>query len=82
MKPKLVPNPGRVLKHSATLRMIEMFLAITVLELVATLAPAVAAYLPFNPAWLLGAASICGSLAWVFRFLLQIKISGDRDADQ
>ncbi|NTI27682.1 hypothetical protein [Rhizobium rhizogenes] len=82
MKPKLVPNPGRVLKHSASLRMIEAFVAITVLELVATLAPAVVSYLPFNSIWLLAAASICGSLAWAFRFVLQSKISGDDDADQ
>jgi hypothetical protein len=81
MKPKLVRNPGRVLKHSATLRMIEAFLAITVLELVATLAPAFATYLPFDSIWLLAAASVCGSLAWVFRFILQSKISGDDDAD-
>ncbi len=82
MKPKLVPNAGRVLKRSLSLRMIEAFLAITLLELVAAIAPAFAAYLPFNPVWLLGAASVCGSLAWAFRFVLQTKISGDRDADQ
>ena len=82
MKPKLVPNAGRVLKRSLSLRMIEAFVAITLLDLVAALAPAVASYLPFNPAWLLGAASVCGSLAWAARFLLQSKISGDRDAEQ
>lgn len=82
MKPKLVPNAGRVLKRSLSLRMIEAFLAITLLELAAAIAPALAAYLPFNPVWLLTIASVCGSLAWVFRFVLQSKISGDRDADQ
>ncbi|WP_065091650.1 hypothetical protein [Rhizobium leucaenae] len=82
MKPKLVPHAGRVLKRSLNLRMIEAFVAITLLDLAATLAPAVAGYLPFNPVWLLGAASICGSLAWAARFLLQSKISGDRNADQ
>ncbi|WP_267550465.1 hypothetical protein [Rhizobium rhizogenes] len=78
---KLVRNPGRVLKHSMSLRMIEAFVAITLLELVGTLAPAFANYLPFNPLWLLGAASICGSLAWAFRFVLQSKISGDPDGE-
>ncbi len=82
MKPKLVPNAGRVLKRSLSLRMIEAFLAITLLELAAALAPALAAYLPFNPVWLLALASVCGSLAWIARFVLQTKISGDRDADQ
>ncbi|SCB16546.1 hypothetical protein [Rhizobium hainanense] len=82
MKPKLVPNAGRVLRRSLSLRMIEAFLVITLLDLVSALAPSLAAYLPFNPVWLLAAASVCGSLAWVFRFVLQSKISGDRDADQ
>ncbi|OJY66462.1 hypothetical protein [Rhizobium sp. 60-20] len=82
MKPKLVPNAGRVLKRSLSLRMIEAFVAITLLDLAASLAPAVASYLPFNPVWLLAAASVCGSLAWAFRFVLQSKISGDRYADQ
>lgn len=82
MKPKLVPNAGRVLKRSLSLRMIEAFLAITLLELAAALAPSLAAYLPFNPIWLLALASVCGSLAWALRFVLQTKISGDRDADQ
>ena len=82
MRPKLVPNAGRVLKRSLSLRMIEAFVAITVLDLVASLAPAVANYLPFNPVWLLGAASVCGSLAWAARFLLQGKISGGKDADE
>lgn len=82
MKPKLVPNAGRVLKRSLSLRMIEAFLAINLLELVAALAPALASYLPFNPIWLLALASVCGSLAWAFRFVLQSKISGDHDADQ
>jgi len=82
MKPKLVPNAGRVLKRSLSLRMIEAFVAITLLDLAAALAPALTAYLPFNPVWLLGAASICGSLAWAARFLLQSKISGDHDAEQ
>ncbi|MEZ2220778.1 hypothetical protein [Rhizobium sp. RCC_161_2] len=81
MKLKLVPDAGRLLKHSVTLRMIEAFVAITVLELVATLAPTVASYLPFNPIWLAAAASVCGSLAWVFRFILQRKISGDEDGE-
>ncbi|MFJ6323323.1 MULTISPECIES: hypothetical protein [unclassified Rhizobium] len=79
---KLVPRPGRVLKRSLSLRMIEAFVAITLLDLAASLAPAVASYLPFTLVWLLAAASVCGSLAWVARFVLQSKISGDRDADQ
>lgn len=78
---KLVPNAGQVLKCSLSLRMIEAFVAITLLELVATLAPVVASYLPFNPIWLLGAASVCGSLAWAARFILQSKISGDPDGE-
>ena len=82
MKPKLVPNAGRVLKRSLSLRMIEVFLAITLLDLVSALAPSLAAYLPFNPTWLLAAASICGSLAWIARFLLQPKMSGGRNVDQ
>jgi hypothetical protein len=81
MKPKLVPHAGRVLKRSLSLRMIEAFVLITLLDL-ASLAPAVASYLPFNPVWLLGIASVCGSLAWAARFVLQAKISGDRNADQ
>ncbi|TIX89180.1 hypothetical protein [Rhizobium sp. P44RR-XXIV] len=81
MKPKLVPNAGRVLKRSLSLRMIEAFLAITLLELAAALAPALASYLPFNTIWLLALASVCGSLAWAFRFVLQTKISGGSDAD-
>ena len=56
MQPKLVPNAGRVLKRSLSLRMIEAFVAITLLDLAASLAPAIAGYLPFNPVWLLGAA--------------------------
>lgn len=82
MKPKLVPNAGRVLKRSLSLRMIEAFVAITLLDLAASLAPVVASYLPFNPVWLLGAASICGSLAWAARFILQTRISGGRNVDQ
>jgi hypothetical protein len=82
MKPKLVPHAGRVLKRSLSLRMIEAFLVITLLDLAAAVAPSLAAYLSFNPIWLLAAASICGSLAWAARFILQPKISGDRDADQ
>lgn len=66
---------ARVLKRSLSLRMIEVFLVLTLLDLAASVAPALAAYLPFNPIWLLSAASICGSLAWIARFVLQPKIS-------
>ncbi|MGV1795348.1 hypothetical protein [Rhizobium sp. A37_96] len=82
MRPKFVPNAGPLLKRSLSLRMIEAFLVFMLLDLASAVASSLAAYLPFNPIWLFAPASICGSLAWAFRFVLQTKVSGDRNTDQ
>lgn len=76
MKPKLVPNAGRVLKHSSALRLIEISFAITVLDLVASVTPALKDFLPVDPIWLTAVGSLGMSAAWCARFFAQSKVKG------
>ena len=71
----LIENRGAVFRSSATLRFIEMTLLIVVLDLLAALLPSFADYVPFDSRYMLAAASICGSLAYIARFIPQSSIS-------
>lgn len=72
---KLISNKGAVAKGSLSLRAIEAFMFLTLLSLGEALLPQLAQYIPVNPVWLLAGASLCGSLAWGLRFVLQSKLS-------
>lgn len=80
MKP--VRNARRVLKRSSNLRLTEMTVGLTFLSLASDLLGAFKDSLPGAPFWLVGAASITGTLAWVARLVAQESISGDDNADQ
>lgn len=73
-RPRLVKNASRVLKHSSTLRLIELSFVIMVLDLGASILPALDDFLPFNPVWLTAAGSLCMSAAWGARFIAQSKM--------
>jgi len=77
MKPKLVRNPGRVLRHSSTLRLIEISIAVALLDLGASLLPALKDFLPVDPVWLTAGASLSMSAAWGARFIAQSKMRVD-----
>lgn len=74
MRPRLVKNAGRVLRHSSTLRMIEISFLIMMLDLGASILPALDDFLPFNPVWLTAGGSLCMSAAWGARFIAQSKM--------
>lgn len=76
---KLVRKPGRVLRHSSSLRLIEAFTAITILQVVADAAPAFKDFLPIDVVWLTVAASVAGVAAWAARFVLQAKMRPSDD---
>ena len=80
MKP--VRNARRVLKHSFNLRLTEITVGLTLISLASDLLGAFKDSLPSAPLWLVGAASVTGTLAWVFRLVAQETISGDDNADQ
>lgn len=71
---KLVRNRGRVLRHSSTLRLIELSFVIMLLDLGASVLPALGDFLPFNPVWLTATGSLCMSAAWGARFIAQSKM--------
>jgi hypothetical protein len=61
--------------------MLELGFAITVLELAAVLLPELGDRLPFDRLWLLVGASGAQFLAWICRFILQPKLSGDTNGE-
>lgn len=72
----LVPKAGKVLRHSSNLRMIEICVALLVLDQIAALVPYFADVLPFDQRWLIAISTLAGSAAWICRFIPQRKISG------
>ncbi|MBB3608686.1 hypothetical protein [Rhizobium sp. BK602] len=77
MKPKLVPNAGRVLRHSSSLRLIEVSIVVGILQFLADASDGLKDFLPFNPIWLTAAGSFAGAAAWGARLIAQQKVSGD-----
>lgn len=76
---RTIRNKKHVFRHSVSLRMIEACLGLVLLELAQAVLPSLADYVRIPSVYLLAGASVCGSLAWIGRFLFQRKITGDDD---
>lgn len=76
---KLIENWRAVLKHAWSVRLLALAGVLSGLEVALPLLNGV---LPIPPLTFAGLSGFCVCAAFIARFVVQEKLSGDRDADQ
>lgn len=80
--PRIIGNWRKVLWHSYSLHLNAAGFLCIILIVLETVWPLLAGVLPISPIWFAVLAGIFSAAGFYARFVLQPKISGDKDAEK